>query len=320
MVTQIRYLLLLAVLFNPLFALLSYSGSAVQTVTQDESRFPGFKSGQYGLAGMIGQPISVRYQKWLNWKRAWNADLGYQLDEFLVFDANYVYYLLSEDDRWRMSQNVGTVMFSVFGGIVAGVYLGEKREEESQLGLRAGGGFEYLLPKAIWSLRLEVSPVLYLSGRTSGGLQGGIGITYYFDSKIKKHQETTSQSSESEDSFDDFQDFESDFDEPKATSPKPKKKKPRSVEPQVIKETHQKLSDPNDEIAKKAAKPKKEPSRKETGKPIRYKKESRQSVRTPPPKKPQKSTEKDDSSDKKSYEIEKYYNDESGDKERDVEL
>lgn len=316
---QIRFLLLLAVVFNLVFCPLSYSSPTVQTVSADESRFPGFKSGQYGLAGMIGQPISIRYQKWLNWKRAWNADFGYQLDEFLVFDANYVYYLLSEDDRWRMSQSVGTVMFSVFGGIVAGVYLGDKREEESQLGIRAGGAFEYLLPKAIWSLRLEVSPVLYLSGRTSGGLQGGIGVTYYFDSKIKKHQQAETQSAESEDSSDDFKDFESDFAEPKATNPKLKKEKPRSEETQAIKETHQKLSHPNDEISKKPVKPKKEPSRKETGKPIKYKKEPSQSVRTPPPKKPLKSTEKSDNPGK-SYEIEKYYNDETGDKDRDVEL
>lgn len=316
---QIKFLLLLAVVFSLFFCPLSYSSSAVQTVSQGESRFPGFKSGQYGLAGMIGQPISIRYQKWLNWKRAWNADFGYQLDEFLIFDANYIYYLLSEDDRWKMSQSVGTVMFSVFGGIVAGVYLGDKREEESQLGLRAGGAFEYLLPKAIWSLRLEVSPVLYLSGRTSGGLQGGIGITYYFDSKYKKRQETEPQSSESEDSSDDFEDFESDFAEPKVTNPKPKKKKPRSEETQVFKESHQKLSDPNDEIAKKPVKTKKEPSKKETGKPIKYRKDSSQSVRTPPPKKPPKSTEKNDNP-AKSYDIEKYYNDESGDKDGDVEL
>lgn len=316
---QIRYLLLLAVFLNLYFTPLSYSSSAVQTVSQDESRFPGFKSGQYGLAGMIGQPISIRYQEWLNWKRAWNADFGYQLDEFLVFDANYVYYLLSEDDRWRMSQRVGTVMFSVFGGIVAGVYLGDKREEESQLGLRAGGAFEYLLPKATWSLRLEVSPVLYLSGRTSGGLQGGIGITYYFDSKTKKRQETGTQSDESEDSSDEFQDFESDFSEPKATSPKVIKKKPRVEETQEIKESHRKLSKPSDEVAKKPTKPKKEDPKKESGKPIRYKKESSHPVRTPPPKKPAKSTEQNDSP-AKSYNIEKFYNDESGDKNSDVEL
>lgn len=188
--------------------------SVVETIVGEDSRFPGFRKGQYGWGGMIGQPISVRYQSWMNWKRAWFADFGYDLEEFLSFDANYSFYLLSEDDRWKIGKQVGTIMFSTFIGLNVGAYLGDKKEEESRLGVRGGGSFEYLLPKSRWSLRLEISPVLYLSGHTTGGVQGGIGMTYYFDSGSYPRFRSSSKSDRSDqdefEDFDEFDDFEDD--------------------------------------------------------------------------------------------------------------
>ena len=196
------------------------------------SRFPGFKKGQYGLGGVIGQPFSGRFQRWIDWKRSWFADVGYQIDEFLVTHANYAIYLISEDDRWRLDRRVGTMLTSVFGGITAAAYLGEKEEETSRLGLRLGGAFEYLIPKTSWSVRIEVAPVLFLSGRTAGGLQGGIGFMYYFDQKtgkgaVKDYSADPGVTDEFLKGEANFEDTELAQDEPKRKKRKKKKKKAR---------------------------------------------------------------------------------------------
>lgn len=120
-----------------------------------------------------------RYQRWLSWNRAAFFDVGYQIEGFLVGDANYAFYMLSEDDRWKLNSRVGTVLYNLMIGATAGYHIGKDREERSRLGIRGGAGFEYLFPASNWSFRAEVIPVFYLSGTTAAGLQGGLVMTYY---------------------------------------------------------------------------------------------------------------------------------------------
>ncbi|MCB0365701.1 MAG: hypothetical protein H6624_18755 [Bdellovibrionaceae bacterium] len=227
----------------------------VTAVGEDEiagrgSKFPGFKSGQYGWGGVVGQPFAARYQRWIDWKRAWFADVGFTIDEFLVTHANYAIYLISEDDRWKMDRRVGTALFNVFGGVMASAYLGDKEEEDSQLGLRIGGAFEYLIPKSSWSVRLEVAPVLFLSGRTAGGLEGGIAAVYYFDPKTGKGAvKDYSGESGIDDNTQKFLSGEADFEDTELSKekPKPKAKKKRKVKKRKKKPRSKKKTKPKSE-------------------------------------------------------------------------
>lgn len=157
---------------------LSLSGLQAQT---HGSRFPGFSRGQSGAGALMGYPFGARYQRWMDWKTATFFSFGYSLEQFIMADANYAYYFLTEDDRWKANHDVGLIMYSAFAGVTGGTYVGTKEGEKSRLGARLGGAFEYLLPNSTWTIRLEVAPVLYLSGRTTAGIQGGIAVMYYFD-------------------------------------------------------------------------------------------------------------------------------------------
>lgn len=174
--------------FKFLIVIISLSGSAALAQTHG-TKFQGFSRGQYGVGALLGSPMSARYQRWLDWKTATFFSAGYSFEQFVMADANYAHYFLTEDDRWRDTQAVGSIMYSAFVGVTGGTYIGSDKNEKARLGLRGGGAFEYLLPSSTWTIRLEIAPVLYLSGKTTAGVQGGVGIIYYFDqAKIKKQK------------------------------------------------------------------------------------------------------------------------------------
>lgn len=168
------------------FVLLCFLFSTTAQAETAPTRFQGFSRGQSGAGAIVGAPFSARYQRWMDFRNATFFSFGYSLDKYLVADANYAYYFLSEDDRWKMNNKVGQIFYSAFAGVTGGTYIGTAKNEKARLGARIGGAFEYLLPDTTWVLRLEVAPVLYLSGTTTAGLQGGIGVMYYFDQGKKK--------------------------------------------------------------------------------------------------------------------------------------
>lgn len=188
--------------------ILSPVGQSALAQDAHAAQFPGFRAGQSGLGAILGWPFGARYQKWTTWKNAMFFDLGYQTDEFFMFSANYSFYLLSEDDRWHFDRKVGTILYNLFAGGVAGIHLGSTRDERERIGIRGGGAFEYLFPASDWALRVEVSPVLFLTGTTAAGLQGGIIVMKYFGKpenqfsrppKAKAAKEKSSTKSKDED-------------------------------------------------------------------------------------------------------------------------
>ncbi len=138
-----------------------------------------------GLGVVLGWRFGARYQRALNWRQAAFFDLGYQTDEFIVADANFSHYFLSEEDRWRNKGGTGTVLYNIFVGVTVGYHVGTDRDERSRLGARGGGAFEYLFPASDWSIRAEVAPVLFFSGTTAAGFQGGVVLLRYFGKSVQ---------------------------------------------------------------------------------------------------------------------------------------
>ncbi len=178
--------------FKILILLCSLSCSLVFAQSQG-TRFQGFSRGQSGAGVLLGSPMSARYQRWLDWKTATFFSVGYSFEKFIMADANYAHYFLTEDDRWRNKEAVGAIMYSAFAGVTGGTYVGTATNEKARLGVRAGGAFEYLLPESKWTIRLEIAPVLFLSGKTTAGVQGGVGVIYYFDQEKVKKQKYSSE-------------------------------------------------------------------------------------------------------------------------------
>ena len=139
-----------------------------------------------GWGAVVGWPFGVRYQRALGWKQAAFYDLGYQTDEFVMVGANLSRYFLTEDDRWKVGEKTGRIFYSGFLGGTAGYRVGTSDGERSRLGLRAGGAFEYSFPDPDWALRAEVAPVLFLTGTSAAGLQGGIVLMKYFGNRSKR--------------------------------------------------------------------------------------------------------------------------------------
>lgn len=197
------------------------------------SRFPGFSHGDYGYSFVLGEPIMFRYQKWTDWKHAHAYGGGYEQNgKLLTGSWTYYFYQLSEDDRWRGDAYVGTIMYGFHLGLTGGVHLGDE-DESSRVGFEAGVNFEYLIPDTAWSLRFEVTPVLYIAGQESAGIHGGVGLTYYFGKEGEAQAFNRGYITKAEDAEMDAM-FDED-DEPEIKKKKRKKRRKRKVKKKRIK-------------------------------------------------------------------------------------
>ena len=146
--------------------------------------FRGFEKGQSGFGFLLGQPLTLRYQRWTSWKTSLYFDGGYNLsDKTIIAATTYVFYFYDEKDTWRKKGKTNIFMFYAGPGLLAGFGLEEADSKNStQLAARALGGVEYIWGLGHWSLRGEIGAAVFALGRTATQVQGGIGITYYFDS------------------------------------------------------------------------------------------------------------------------------------------
>lgn len=145
-----------------------------------------------GWGVVVGWPSAFRYQKGLDWKNAMFFDVGYQMDGYAMVDANYSQYLMRAEDKWREDARVGTVLYNIFGGLTAGYRVNDDREEKSLFGIRGGAALEYLFPKSPWAIRAEVAPVLFFSGTTAAGMQGGLVLMHSLGGKPRRLQNSKS--------------------------------------------------------------------------------------------------------------------------------
>ncbi|PIT99320.1 MAG: hypothetical protein COT74_09960 [Bdellovibrionales bacterium CG10_big_fil_rev_8_21_14_0_10_45_34] len=150
-------------------------------------RFVGFDSGESGVALLVGKPSVVRYTTWANWRQNWNFDVGYDFEQVAIAGVSHAYYFYDVDDLWKRSRrNWNTFLFYAGAGLLSGLGLGTvDTNDKFRLGVRGFGGFEYLFSGGPWSLKGEVGPALYFTGRTTAGIIGMIGVAYYFGSSDK---------------------------------------------------------------------------------------------------------------------------------------
>jgi hypothetical protein len=67
--------------------------------------FLGFEKNQTSTSFFAGQPVFLRYNKFISWKRAWSLDAGYHFDKYPYFAANYAVYFYNVKDRLKDQQS-----------------------------------------------------------------------------------------------------------------------------------------------------------------------------------------------------------------------
>ncbi|MES2767684.1 MAG: hypothetical protein V4596_00945 [Bdellovibrionota bacterium] len=172
-------------LFALLFVLIVGSIQAAppeNALPQRKQGFAGFEKGQSAVSFFAGQPTFFRYDKFINWKRAWNIDAGYHFDKYPYFAANYAVYFYNIRDRLKEHQDFfNSLLFYAGPGVFFGPDFGEEKSSEKvKIGLRIYGGTEYIFKNSPWSLKAEIGPSFFIEGDDDFiGFQGMLGVTYY---------------------------------------------------------------------------------------------------------------------------------------------
>lgn len=176
----ILFFLTVTLICQPSFA--QESSAKKPTAQQTKQGFTGFEKGQSAISFFAGQPTFFRYDKFINWKRAWNVDFGYHFDKYPYLAANYTVYFYNIRDRLKGQEDFFNSLLYYAG---PGVFFGpdfeeEKSSEKVKIGLRVFGGTEYIFRNSPWSLKAEIGPLFFIEGDDNNiGFTGMLGITYY---------------------------------------------------------------------------------------------------------------------------------------------
>jgi hypothetical protein len=171
-------------IFSIVFLLMFASGS----VWAEPQGFLGFEKDQTSTSFFAGQPVFLRYNKFISWKRAWSVDAGYHFDKYPYFAANYAVYFYNIKDHLKARKDFfNSLLFYAGPGVFVGPDFEEvKSDEKVKLGIRIFGGVEYIFKGSPWSITAELGPALFIEGDDFIGFQGALGLTYYIGGIKKK--------------------------------------------------------------------------------------------------------------------------------------
>jgi hypothetical protein len=128
------------------------------------------KAGNLGAGVILGNPTGATAKYWVNGTQAVDGGLGYSTN--LAVYADYLWHswtLLPQPPQGRLAGYVG------LGGQIRAL-------SSTELGIRAAAGASYWLPKDPVECFVELVPVFRLTPGNSVGLDGGLGLRYYFGS------------------------------------------------------------------------------------------------------------------------------------------
>jgi hypothetical protein len=122
---------------------------------------------------IIGDPTGISIKKWLAGKHSIDFEIGWSFPgERIHIAVDYLSYF----PEWTKKHNL-------YPHLSVGSRLKMKAEQGNEqfiLGIRFGGGVEYLCGQ--FGLYAELYPVVDIVPETKPGLEGGVGIRYYFRS------------------------------------------------------------------------------------------------------------------------------------------
>jgi hypothetical protein len=130
-------------------------------------------AGDVGLGVMVGEPTGLSLKVWSGSRTAFDAAVGWSLDEsdWIYAHADYLWH------RYDLEIDFpGALPF--YMGVGARVLLHEG--DDSMVGVRVPFGLDYLTRDRRFDVYIEVAPIVDLVPDTELGVSGGIGARYYF--------------------------------------------------------------------------------------------------------------------------------------------
>lgn len=175
---KFKTLLLLALL-----SLSSFSATAANLPGPTPSNSRGF-----GLGIVLGEPTGLSAKLWLSGENALDFGLSFSFDDYLLLFSDYLFHFNGALGRSSAFVSQLTPYVGV-GGVLAFANSGHydkdrhffRRTRDSVgFGVRIPVGIEWLAPRVPLGVFIELVPGLSLVPATSGFIEGGIGIRYYF--------------------------------------------------------------------------------------------------------------------------------------------
>lgn len=145
------------------------AGLACGTVQAQDSGF--------GLGVILGEPTGISGKLWIEDRKAIDGAVAWSFDKesALHLHADLLFHG-SNISRVEMSR---LLLYYGIGGRI-------KFEDDSKAGIRIPLGINYLSSGAPLDVFLEIVPILDLAPSTEFGLNGAIGVRYFFGQKTHR--------------------------------------------------------------------------------------------------------------------------------------
>lgn len=169
-------------------ALLLLLGSfpTLATAKDAVTQAPGAKN--FGLGIVLGEPTGISAKLWTTPVNAFDFGLAFSFNDYALVFADYLFHF--PGSLGRTSPFV--TQLTPYVGIGAVLAFANDRDFEKDrkffgrsrdtlgLGVRVPLGIEWMAPSAPLGVFIELVPGISLVPSTSGFIEGGIGVRYYF--------------------------------------------------------------------------------------------------------------------------------------------
>jgi len=176
-------------LFKPLivvcaFALGGSSFAFGKTVTpQSADSLRGF-----GIGVVVGEPTGLSAKLWLDREKALDFGLAFSFDDYVLLYSDYLFHFPGALGRSSLFVTQLTPYVGI-GGVIAfnnnrysdkDRTFSERGRDSVGVGVRIPLGLEWIPARPPLGVFLELVPGISIIPRTSGFIEGGVGVRYYF--------------------------------------------------------------------------------------------------------------------------------------------
>lgn len=158
----------------------------------------------------LGLPSGLRYKNWTGSKNAVGYDLGlHTVDDVVQAQINYFIYSYEAKDKWKRNNFWNNAFFYFGPGALVGFGLDSaSSKNDTQIGVRAFSGMEYLFANSKWGYTIELGGVVFLRGKETFNAQAFVGLNYYWNRSrakyFRKNRTKKGTSNENDSEFNDF--------------------------------------------------------------------------------------------------------------------
>jgi len=125
----------------------------------------------FGLGVILGEPTGISGKLWTGYRTAIDGAVAWSFEKesSLHLHGDLLFHSFN---RVRVDRGKFLLYYGIGGRV--------KFEDDSRLGVRFPLGIDYLFAKSPLDCFLEIVPILDLAPKTDFGLNGAIGIRYFF--------------------------------------------------------------------------------------------------------------------------------------------